>query len=74
MYILYMSYIPFHFLKGLFFFFLCHVCLGIGEPKSQVDRISAAAKHLGIDGDVVPFGSYTNTLPGSSEGLHGIFW
>lgn len=29
---------------------------------SVVDRISAAAKHLGIDGDVVPFGSYTNTL------------
>eukprot|EP00913_Durusdinium_trenchii_P000255 g232.t1 len=27
-----------------------------------VERIQAAAKHLGIDGDVVPFGSHTNTL------------
>ena len=39
-----------------------------GGTGAQVDRISAAAKHLGIDGDVVPFGSYTNTLPGSSAG------
>ena len=31
-----------------------------------MERISAAAKHLGIDGDVVPFGSHTNTLPGIS--------
>ena len=34
----------------------------------EVERISAAAKHLGIDGDVVPFGSHTNTLSGISGG------
>lgn len=35
--------------------------------KAEVERIQAAAKHLGIDGDVVPFGSHTNTLPGAKQ-------
>ena len=39
------------------------------ESTFEVERISAAAKHLGIDGDVVPFGSHTNTLPGISGGV-----
>eukprot|EP00439_Symbiodinium_sp_Y106_P008321 s90_g1.t1 len=32
-----------------------------------VDRIQAAAKHLGIEGEVVPFGSHTNSLCNSNS-------